>query len=76
MTLPVQTDPVSFNDDNSNTSASPSFDDVLRARLSRRGVLRGSIGGAASAGAASRICGAGRTASTSSASGRAAAFTS
>ncbi|MCM2296351.1 PhoX family phosphatase [Rhodoferax sp.] len=33
-----------FNDENSNTSNNPSFDSVLQARLSRRGVLRGSVG--------------------------------
>ncbi len=33
-----------FNDENSNTSANPSFEAVLGARLSRRGLLRGSVG--------------------------------
>ena len=33
-----------FNDENSNTSANPSFESVLQARLSRRGLLRGSMG--------------------------------
>ncbi len=37
-------DRVDFNDENSNTSANPSFDSVLQARLSRRGLLRGSVG--------------------------------
>ena len=34
-----------FNDEDSNTSNNPSFDSVLQARLNRRGVLRGSVGG-------------------------------
>ncbi len=38
------THPIDFNDENSNTSANPSFDSVLQARLSRRGLLRGSVG--------------------------------
>lgn len=38
--LPV----VNFNDENSNTSSNPSFESVLQARLSRRGLLRGSMG--------------------------------
>ena len=33
-----------FNEENSNTSANPAFDSVLQARLSRRGLLRGSMG--------------------------------
>ncbi len=33
-----------FNDENSNTSDNPSFDSVLQTRLSRRGLLRGSVG--------------------------------
>jgi secreted PhoX family phosphatase len=33
-----------LNDENSNTSANPSFDSVLQARLSRRGLLRGGVG--------------------------------
>ncbi len=37
-------DQIDFNDENSNTSANPSFDSVLQARLSRRGLLRGSVG--------------------------------
>lgn len=44
-TLPVR----DFDDENSNTSPNPTFDSVLAARLSRRGLLRGSIGGAATA---------------------------
>ncbi|ACB33919.1 protein of unknown function DUF839 [Leptothrix cholodnii SP-6] len=39
----------SFDDENSNTSNNPSFDSVLNARLSRRGLLRGSVGTAATA---------------------------
>ncbi|MDD3935194.1 PhoX family phosphatase [Rhodoferax sp.] len=38
------TQKIDFNDENSNTSNNPSFDSVLQARLSRRGVLRGSVG--------------------------------
>ncbi|MDO8447258.1 MAG: PhoX family phosphatase [Rhodoferax sp.] len=38
------TNRIDFNDENSNTSANPSFDSVLQARLSRRTVLRGSVG--------------------------------
>jgi secreted PhoX family phosphatase len=37
-------DRIDFNEENSNTSANPTFDTVLQARLSRRGLLRGSIG--------------------------------
>lgn len=33
-----------FNDENSNTSNNPTFDSVLQARLSRRGLLRGGVG--------------------------------
>ncbi len=36
-----------FQEENSNTSANPEFDSVLAARLSRRSLLRGSVGGAA-----------------------------
>lgn len=39
----------SFNDEDSNTSDNPHFDSVLGARLSRRSLLRGSVGGAATA---------------------------
>ncbi|MCW5262785.1 PhoX family phosphatase [Verminephrobacter eiseniae] len=38
-----------FNDENSNSSANPSFAAVLDARLSRRGLLRGSVGSVGSA---------------------------
>ena len=40
---------VDFNNDNANTSTNPSFDAVLGARLSRRGLLRGSVGGVGTA---------------------------
>ena len=36
--------PIDFNEENSNTSSNPSFDSVLQTRLSRRGLLRGSVG--------------------------------
>lgn len=39
--------PVDFNDENSNHSNNPSFDQILSARLSRRGVLKGGVGTAA-----------------------------
>lgn len=35
---------IDFNNENANTSANPTFDAVLGARLSRRGLLRGSMG--------------------------------
>jgi hypothetical protein len=38
------TENIDFNDENSNTSNNPSFDSVLQARLSRRGVLLGGVG--------------------------------
>ncbi|MCM2341387.1 PhoX family phosphatase [Rhodoferax sp.] len=38
------TQKIDFNDENSNTSSNPSFDSVLQARLSRRGLLRGGMG--------------------------------
>ena len=38
-----------FNDEDSNTSPNPTFDSVLSARLSRRHILRGSVGTAATA---------------------------
>jgi secreted PhoX family phosphatase len=40
----TMTNRIDFNDENANTSANPSFDSVLQARLSRRGLLRGSVG--------------------------------
>lgn len=38
--------PVDFNDEDSNTSRNPRFEDVLAARLSRRGMLRTSLSAA------------------------------
>ena len=38
------TNHIDFNDENSNTSSNPSFDSVLQARLSRRGLLRSGVG--------------------------------
>jgi secreted PhoX family phosphatase len=38
-----------FNDEDSNRSPNPTFEDVLSARLSRRSLLRGSVGTAATA---------------------------
>lgn len=38
-----------FNDEDSNTSPNPTFDSVLAARLSRRSLLRGGVGTAATA---------------------------
>ncbi|MFY3385610.1 PhoX family protein [Paracidovorax sp. MALMAid1276] len=35
---------IDFNNEHSNTSANPTFEDVLGARLSRRGLLRGGVG--------------------------------
>jgi secreted PhoX family phosphatase len=35
---------VDFNDENSNTTQNPTFDNILQARLSRRGLLRGGVG--------------------------------
>lgn len=35
---------VDFNDENSNTTSNPTFESVLGARLSRRGLLRGGVG--------------------------------
>lgn len=40
---------VDFHDENSNTSANPHFDQVLSARLNRRGILRGMVGTATTA---------------------------
>jgi secreted PhoX family phosphatase len=45
MNKPVDHSP----EENSNTSGNPTFESVLNARLSRRGVLRGSVGTAATA---------------------------
>ena len=41
--------PASFDDEDSNTSSNPSFRAVLDARLSRRNILRGSLGSALTA---------------------------
>ena len=38
---------VDFNDDNSNVSANPTFDSIFAARMSRRNLLRGGVGLAA-----------------------------
>ncbi len=40
---------VDFHDENSNTSDNPHFDQVLTARLNRRGILRGMVGTATTA---------------------------
>ena len=45
--LPAQA--LDFNNENANTSANPSFESVLGARLSRRGLLRASVGGVGTA---------------------------
>ncbi|MCZ8092633.1 MAG: PhoX family phosphatase [Acidovorax sp.] len=42
MDAPAQA--VDFNNEDSNTSANPTFESVLGARLSRRGLLRGGVG--------------------------------
>jgi hypothetical protein len=42
------TEKFDFNDENSNTSNNPSFDSVWQARLNRRGVLLGGVGGVGS----------------------------
>jgi len=44
--------PADFNNEDSNTSTNPVFDDVLGARLSRRGLLQGAVGAGLAAGAA------------------------
>ena len=49
MDKPLSRPSRSLDDEDSNPTDNPSFDAVLRARLSRRSVLRGSVGGAASA---------------------------
>ena len=50
-TVPMSSATILANpgEEESNTSPNPTFDSVLQARLSRRHVLRGSIGGAATA---------------------------
>jgi len=40
--LPLQA--TDFNEEDSNSTANPTFDSVLQARLSRRGLLRGGVG--------------------------------
>ncbi len=47
MNKPVDFPLTSFNDEDSNSSANPTFEQVLSARLSRRGLLRGGLGGTA-----------------------------
>ncbi|MCO5110492.1 MAG: PhoX family phosphatase [Burkholderiaceae bacterium] len=42
--LDVPAAAIDFNDEDSNTSANPTFGAVLTARLSRRGLLRGGVG--------------------------------
>jgi hypothetical protein len=42
------TEKFDFNDENSNTGNNPSFDSVWQARLNRRGVLLGGVGGVGS----------------------------
>ncbi|PXW96265.1 hypothetical protein C7444_107171 [Sphaerotilus hippei] len=50
MNKPVDQSLLAFREeDHSNTSDNPTFESVLNARLSRRGVLRGSVGTAATA---------------------------
>ncbi len=50
MNKPTDLPPYDYQEEeDSNSSANPSFDSVLRARLSRRGLLRGSVGTAATA---------------------------
>ena len=56
-----------FNDEDSNTSSNPSFSGVLESRLSRRGLLRGSVaslGTAVLGGAALTACGGGSSSPT------------
>ena len=53
------TNQIDFNDENSNTSSNPSFDSVLQARLSRRGLLRGGVGSVMLAGVGLSACGGG-----------------
>ena len=51
MKKPNDTSPpgVDFNDENSNVSANPTFDSIFNARMSRRNLLRGGMGLAATA---------------------------
>ena len=49
MNQPVDPTLIDFNDEDSNRSANPHFNQVLDARLSRRSLLRGGFGGATTA---------------------------
>ena len=49
MSMPMEFPAHDFNDEDSNTSTNPTFDSVLAARLSRRSLLRGGVGTAATA---------------------------
>ncbi|MET3375435.1 secreted PhoX family phosphatase [Variovorax boronicumulans] len=49
MKNPADPQKIDFNDEDSNTSSNPTFDTVLAARLSRRGLLRGGVGTAGTA---------------------------
>jgi secreted PhoX family phosphatase len=49
MNQPVDPIRIDFNDEDSNRSANPHFHEVLDARLSRRSLLRGGVGGATTA---------------------------
>ncbi len=49
MNKPVDLPQRDFDDEDSNTSSNPRFEDVLAARLSRRNILRGGFGTAATA---------------------------
>lgn len=49
MNKPVDLPLTSFDEEDSNRSDNPHFDSILSARLSRRGLLRGSVGTAATA---------------------------
>ena len=67
-------DRIDFNDEDSNTSNNPTFDTVLQARLSRRGLLRGSVGTVGTAvlgGLGVSACGGGDSGSGAPASGSA-----
>ena len=45
----ISTSRIDFNEENSNVSANPTFDSIFAARMSRRNLLRGSMGLAAAA---------------------------
>ena len=49
MNKPIDLPVRDFHDEDSNTSSNPTFDSVLTARLSRRSILRGGFGTAATA---------------------------